>query len=238
MEKKEKEQGTKDGKPLAEMPATAANLQTYNRLRQVPQTALKTIGAGRLKGMSDINPMWRIKVLTENFGPCGFGWKYEVLKQWTEAHGNEVKCFTNINLYVKMEGVWSEPIFGTGGSSFVTMERSGAYVSDECYKMALTDAISVATKALGVAADIYFSKDARYETKYEQPASTQARQEQQQAPVFASGLSPELEKAIKETKSVDELKAIWVSNPQLHRVQKFTAAITAQKDVLSHNNKS
>ena len=28
------------------------------------------------------------------------------------------------------------------------------YTSDECYKMALTDALSVACKALGVAADV------------------------------------------------------------------------------------
>lgn len=236
MKKEEKE--TKEGKPQAETTAAEANLKTYNKLRQVPQTALKTIQAGRLRGMSDINPMWRIKVLTENFGPCGFGWKYEVLKQWTEEQRNEVKCFTNINLYVKIDGVWSEPIFGTGGSSYVTMEKSGPYVSDECYKMALTDAISVATKALGVAADVYFSKDARYETKYEQPASTQAKQEKPQAPVFASGLSPELERKIKETKSMDELKAIWVANPNFHNVQPFTAAVTAQKDVLLQNNKS
>lgn len=33
--------------------------------------------AGKLKGKTDINPMWRIKVLTETFGPCGEGWKTE-----------------------------------------------------------------------------------------------------------------------------------------------------------------
>ena len=32
-------------------------------------------------------------------------------------------------------------------------------MSDECYKMALTDAISVAAKALGVAADVYYKND-------------------------------------------------------------------------------
>ena len=39
-------------------------------------------------------------------------------------------------------------------------ERSGLYTSDECFKMALTDAISVACKALGFAADIYWEADA------------------------------------------------------------------------------
>ena len=49
------------------------NLSVYNKVRSVPQTALKAIGAGRLKGMSDINPVWRIKIMTETFGICGIG---------------------------------------------------------------------------------------------------------------------------------------------------------------------
>ena len=60
-------------------------------------------------------------------------------------------------------GEESHGIPGTGGASFVAQERNGAYMSDECFKMSLTDAISVAAKALGIGADIYFSRD---ETKY------------------------------------------------------------------------
>ena len=37
------------------------NLALYNALRTVPQTAKKEIQAGKLKGFTDINPMWRIK---------------------------------------------------------------------------------------------------------------------------------------------------------------------------------
>lgn len=146
------------------------NMKYYNLLREVPQEAIKTIGAGRLKGMSDINPMWRIKALTETFGMCGFGWRYEITKQWTEVgKDDEIRAFCNINLYVKIEGEWSEAIPGTGGSSLTTVERNGTYVSDECYKMALTDALSVACKALGVGANVYFAKD---RTKYFVPAET------------------------------------------------------------------
>ena len=50
------------------------NMEIYNALRNPPETAKKKIGGGRLNGMTDINPMWRIKALTERFGPCGFGW--------------------------------------------------------------------------------------------------------------------------------------------------------------------
>ena len=50
------------------------NLSIYERMRSVPAEAKKAIEAGRLKGKSDINPMWRIKKLTAVFGPVGFGW--------------------------------------------------------------------------------------------------------------------------------------------------------------------
>lgn len=54
------------------------NMSIYDQARKVPQDAIKPIQAGRLKGFSDINPMWRIKKMTEMFGPCGIGWYYEI----------------------------------------------------------------------------------------------------------------------------------------------------------------
>lgn len=142
-------------------------MEIYDALRKPPREAIKPISAGRLKGKSDINPMWRIKALTEQFGPCGFGWRYEITRQWTEAGSDgEICVMCNINLYVMVGGEWSHPIPGTGGSMLVAKERNGPYTSDECYKMALTDALSVACKALGVAADVYWDKDP---TKYSKP---------------------------------------------------------------------
>lgn len=135
------------------------NLDYYNKLKVVPQQALRQIQSGRLRGKHDINPMWRIKAMTEQFGVCGIGWKYVITKQWTETFGSEVKAYCNIDLFIKVNGEWSDAIQGTGGSSEVSMESKGAYVSDECYKMALTDALSVAMKALGVAADVYFEAE-------------------------------------------------------------------------------
>lgn len=141
------------------------NLKIYDQVREVPKEAKKDIQAGRLKGKTDINPMWRIKKLTEIFGPCGIGWKYVITKQWIEHGGkDEIAAFVNIDLFVKSDGAWSEAIPGTGGSSFVANEKNGPYVSDECFKMALTDAISVSCKALGFGADVYWDKDS---TKYD-----------------------------------------------------------------------
>lgn len=146
------------------------NMELYDSFRAVPENAKRSINAGRLKGKTDINPMWRIKALTERFGPCGIGWKYEITNQALQNGANgEIAAFVDIRLSYKVGDVWSEPVYGVGGSMFVVEERNGLYTSDECFKMALTDAISVAAKALGIGADVYWQADA---TKYTPPQTT------------------------------------------------------------------
>lgn len=149
------------------------NLFYYNQAREVPDNAKKPIQGGRLSGKTDINPMWRIKKLTEMFGPCGIGWYYKSVNEWLERYENTVAAFVKIELYVNIDGVWSMPISGIGGSMFVEMQKGSPYVSDECYKMATTDAISVACKQLGIGADVYWDKD---KTKYD-PAQGQENQQ-------------------------------------------------------------
>lgn len=141
------------------------NLGIYEQYRTVPETAKKKIGGGRLSGMTDINPMWRIKSLTEAFGPCGIGWYYTIDKTWIETSmaTDTVGAFADISLYIKTNGEWSMPIPGSGGSMFVAQETKGLYVNDECFKMALTDALGGACKNLGFGADVWWDKD---NTKY------------------------------------------------------------------------
>ena len=150
----------------------AENLTIYNAVRAVPDEAKKPIKAGRLTGKTDINPMWRIKMLTEQFGPCGIGWRPTDIKFWLEqATNGEVAAFCRLLLLVKYNGAWSEGIEGIGGSMFVANETKGPYVSDECYKMAYTDALSVACKMLGMGADVYWERDDSKYNKEPLPAT-------------------------------------------------------------------
>ena len=176
------------------------NLSIYERMRSVPAEAKKAIEAGRLKGKSDINPMWRIKKLTEVFGPVGFGWYTEVIKTWTEVDENsDVAVFVDINLFVKKDGEWSKPIYGNGGNKLISHERkyeNGTqvlvpYLDDDAYKKAYTDAISVAAKALGVGADVYFEKDVtKYDTALSQSEPVQAQVAGTPVPEVKPTLSP------------------------------------------------
>ena len=143
------------------------NMLIYEKARSVPNEAKKTITAGRLSGKTDINPMFRIKMLTELFGPCGIGWWYEITQERIieDDITKQKAAFVDILLFYKhpTSGEISHGIPGTGGSSFVAKESNGHCLSDEAFKMALTDAISVSAKALGVCADVYYEKD---RTKY------------------------------------------------------------------------
>ena len=138
-------------------------MKIYDAVRSVPPEAKKEIKGGRLKGMTDINPMWRIKTLTEQFGPCGTGWYYDIENYETIPCGEEAVINLEISLYVKNGDTWSMPIRGFGGSKLIAKEKGGHNVNDEAWKMALTDALSVSCKALGMGADVYWNKD---QTKY------------------------------------------------------------------------
>lgn len=165
-------------------------MSLWNQVRGVPSSAVTEITGGPLKGKSNVNPTWRYETLTSLFGPCGLGWRLEQVSRWTESTpSGDTAVFVEVNLFVKFDGEhWSEPVFGQGGNTLVrtstewvngqqvTVQR----IDDEAYKKAYTDAVSVACKALGFAADIYYSQD---ETKY-----GTFRQERGEGAVIAPGL--------------------------------------------------
>lgn len=151
------------------------NLALYNRVREVPQEAKRDIQAGRLKGKTDINPLWRIQTLTREFGPAGVGWYTDIIEKWTEETGKEKAVYLKIHLFVKVNGEWSKPIEGFGGAMVIANEKNGLYLDDDAAKKAYTDAISQACRSLGIGADVYWANDA---TKYQQEKAFNESREQ------------------------------------------------------------
>lgn len=208
-----------------------SNMTLYDSFRKVPEEAKKKITGGRLNGFTDINPMWRIKKLTEQFGACGIGWYYDITETNLEKGANdEVAAFVKINLFVKHDSEWSNPIQGIGGSMFVSKEKNGMYTSDECLKMALTDAISTSCKALGIGADVYFEKDkTKYDAKPEQP------QQKPIVPEIDEAVLQSIKNALSECKSHESLKKMWEANPELHKNSTFIKLVTDRKKLLTTN---
>lgn len=152
------------------------NMRYWDAMKHPPESTLKKIMGGRLSGMTDIKPQWRYEIMTKTFGPCGEGWKFTIDKLWTEAGAQEqVMAFALVSVYHKTaDGQWSEPTQGIGGSMLVAKEAGGLHTSDEGYKMAVTDALSVSMKLLGVGADIYngYWDGSKYKDTQETPVKT------------------------------------------------------------------
>ena len=51
------------------MTNTDRNMRLYAQVQNTPQEAQKSFNNGRFSG-TDVNPMWRIKMLTMMFGPA------------------------------------------------------------------------------------------------------------------------------------------------------------------------
>lgn len=193
----------------------------YDELRTPPKDAIKAIVGGNMKGKSDINPQWRVEKMTAVFGPVGVGWTWEIERLWLEPAANgDVAAFALVHVRWKgADGEWSHAIPGIGGNMFV----KNGHVSDECFKMATTDALSVALKSLGMAADVYrgiFDTKYQAETPKAQaqaPASAgqEKRETSEPAPKAPAGPVP-LDKAkltehVNKLKTLDALDDLWNS---------------------------
>ena len=129
----------------------------YNAVKTVPQSALKIIDFGKLKGKYDISPQWRWEILTEVYGMCGVGWYFDIVdteQVLVEATG-ETMLYVKVNLYIKDGDEWSKPIPGYGGDFLIQKDKNGYHGNDEAFKMAVTDALGTAAKMIGVGADVY-----------------------------------------------------------------------------------
>ena len=120
-----------------------SNLKIWDKYKAVPENALKDFDNGNFKG-TDINTMWRMKCLTEEFGMCGVGWYYDIININHEKvnEADTIMTFAEIKLYIKVDGEWSKGITGVGGNKMLTKiklkaDGSGGYykASDEATKI-------------------------------------------------------------------------------------------------------
>lgn len=205
------------------------NLEWYEAFASVPENAKKKITGGKLNGKTDINPMWRIKMLTSTFGPCGFGWRTEITDHWVDVADGESAAWVVINLYVNdpETGKWSAPIVGVGGSK-LNGKGQGDGINDEAFKMAETDAISVACKKLGMGADVHWEADRTKNDKTE-PATSK---KEPTKPIITEGC-PLWQKAIAYCVTHGEPATVLTGSYSMDEetLAKLQAAIDAQTNL-------
>ena len=210
------------------------NVRFYSKFMKTPQDAQRSFNNGRFSG-TDINPMFRIKILTEVFGPSGFGWwTQNVQYKFVEADvtskskdggmTKETSVFCELELIVKdpETGEVSQPIYGIGGNTFIVQDKYGALrSSDEAMKMAYTDALSIACKSLGIGHDIWYSND---RTKYTsnndaEPAPVKAEPKPEPKPAH----TPESAELIKQIEA--KLQEVRTKMPNPEDRKKFAREV-------------
>ena len=102
--------------------------------------------------------------------------------------------------------------------------ETSLYLSDEAYKMAYTDALSVACKALGIAADVYYEKD---KSKY--IIADEKRVEEEKAETIAATFSP-AKKTLQPGKPGWKETIAWLSD-----LRKDPATVKANYNITEEN---
>lgn len=216
------------------------NLGIYSQVRKAPDNALRPITDGYLKGKSDINPQWRIEMLTSIFGPCGFGWYTTIDKMWVERDGQESCAWVELSLMVKHPetGQWSAPIKGLGGSKQFGKGKGSGVINEEAFKMAETDAISVACKKLGFAADVYWDITS---TKYTQGGPQIVPQPQAGVPNLVPQAAPQGAQVQQPVQAVPQPQAVTqppVQVPQPSQQATPQAAVPSLAEAIELANKA
>lgn len=145
-----------------------SNMRFWAQISHTPDEALKDFDNGRFSG-SDINPMWRLRKLTEMFGPEGVGWwreeRFETINSPGTGGEIVVICFMSLWYVDPLTKEVSKPVKGVGGNMLVaySSKKKCLVVNDDGFKNAFTDALSICFKGLGGSADIYYEHDT---TKY------------------------------------------------------------------------
>lgn len=146
------------------------SLTLWNRLEKTdPHYTKAFTGKGGFSGTA-INGTYIIKRLTEEFGPCGSGWKF-VLEEERIEGGHVLKSGENARLHIVrghidyvLNGQWCSTSPQFGQTFLVAENKYGSFTDEEAPKKSITDCISKCAVLLGIGADVHLGlfDDSKY----------------------------------------------------------------------------
>jgi hypothetical protein len=185
-------------------------LALWNRLKRTDPKFTKPFQrAGGFRG-TQIDPTWRMQMMTELFGPVGKGWGYEQL-EWTIA---ERMIFICARVWYRDpetgEQCWTGPQWG--GTEMIRKNRDGSErPDDECFKMSMTDAVGKCLVQIGLGADIYLGQfeDSKYRDEVE--AFYQAKANPDIQPLAIEKFEREIKEKLAAVTELEGLDELWRS---------------------------
>ena len=169
------------------------HMAMWDRLQTTPASATKPFkGKGGFSGTA-INGMYIQKRLTEEFGPCGAGWRFvmdheEIVEGHTLKNGDKAKLHKvrgHIEYRIGLAGVIGvdDPWFATspqfGQTMLVSEDGRGVWTDEEAAKKSTTDCLGKCASSLGIGADIFLGlyDDNKYVNARKQEAAEAATDE-------------------------------------------------------------
>ena len=188
-------------------PPRIDTLFLWNRLKRTDPKATKPFTRpGGFRG-TQIDPTWRLQMMTELFGPVGKGWGYEQM-DWTIAErmvficarvwyidpDSKEKCFTGPQ--------W-------GGTEMVRRRNGIEVPDDECFKMSMTDAVGKCVLQLGLAADVYLGQfdDSKY--REESEAFYAAKSNPDLQPAVIEAFEADVKRRLDACLDLEDLEEVW-----------------------------
>lgn len=186
------------------------NLRLWRLLKRTDPRATKPFARpGGFRG-TQIDPAWRLQVMTEAFGPVGQGWGYEQL-EWTVI---EQMVFACVRVWYRDPETGERYYTGPqwGGTELFRRRRDGDLEpNDESFKMSVTDALGKCLLQLGLAADVYLGlfDDSKY--REESEAYFQARNNPEMQPPAIEAFERLVKEKLAEVTALAALDDLWKS---------------------------
>lgn len=141
-----------------------SNKSLWERVCVTDPKAVKPITGKQYQGNSP-RPYWIVERMTEEFGPCGIGWGFNILNERMERlTESEILHVAVVRLWYMLEGKRGE--LEQIGQTKCVYEKSkgGLMVDEDAPKKSVTDALVKCASYLGFAGDIFSGRwdDSRY----------------------------------------------------------------------------
>jgi len=207
-----------------------ANLAIWNVLSKTDPAHTKQFKRGGGFSGTAIKPIWIVKMLTEQFGPCGKGWGMDKPEyQLVPGDNRELLVFCTVSGWYVEDGEKCR-VFGVGGDKVITYIKANEQYKrperwendDEAFKKAFTDAVNNAFKFVGVGADVHMGMFD--DSKYVREAEAEFRQrDETEKPEKIAGIH----------KIKERLRELRTAGDATDSLETFNAQVKAAADDLT-----
>lgn len=144
---------------------TNPNMEIWDRVCMTDPKHVKPI-TGKDYGGNSPKPYWIVRRLTEEFGPCGIGWGYDIESERFERFSDtDTLHVAKVRLWYRLNKEDVGEVVQMGQTKASYMTSKGVFkVDEDAPKKSVTDALVKCASYLGFAGDIFMGlwDDSKY----------------------------------------------------------------------------